>query len=103
MRNSGLYNKRSSRRDVEDGAVLSRRDPDAPDFFYYVTKSCHHVTLKMGAEDSRPSAPIDAPPRQPRPLDTQSSVFPERIGETFDFLAGFEKIKRRNYIDIMGL
>lgn len=61
MHNTGLYNKRSSRRDVEDGAVLSRRDVEAPELFHYVTKLCHHMTLKMRAEDNRPSPPGCSP------------------------------------------
>lgn len=103
MRNTGLYNKWSSRRDVEDGAVLSRRDVEAPELFHYVTKLCHHVTLKMRAEDNRPSAPSMLPPGRPRALDMQSSVFPERMGETLDFLAGFGNVKRCNPIEIKAL
>lgn len=57
MCNTGLYNKRISHGDVGDGAVLSRREVEAPALFHGMTKLCHYMTLKMRAEDIRPSAP----------------------------------------------
>lgn len=58
---------------------------------------------EKGSRDSHPS-PLSMPAsRLPRPLDMQSSVFPERMSETLGFLAGFGNVKRHIPIEIKAL
>lgn len=56
---TGYLIKRSLPGDVEDGAVLSRRDAEAHELCHHVRKLCHHVTLKITSR--KPSETSDLP------------------------------------------
>ena len=65
--------------------------PQGPENDFYPSKT------------TAPRPPRCSPWPAPRPLDTQSTVFPERMGGTFGILAGFRNVKKCNSIEINGL